>query len=114
MEALKEEDGRESEGGALAPDMKEMMDAMRLAYMPPPTFSGGSCGDYWEFRQAFKDHAKATNIPYRMKVNKMFLSAYAGHIMAVLQERIRIKDPKLGYEQAFATLDEEYRDKGIR
>ncbi len=33
------------EGGALAPGMKEMMDA----HMPPPTFSGDSCGNYWEF-----------------------------------------------------------------
>ncbi len=50
VEALKGEDGRESEGGALGPDMKEIIEeAMRLAYMPPPTFSGGFCGDYWEF-----------------------------------------------------------------
>ncbi len=63
VEALKGEDGREFEGEALAPGMKEMMDAIRLAYMPPPTFSGGSCGSYWEFQQAFKDHVEATNIP---------------------------------------------------
>ncbi len=41
----------------------------------------------------------------------MLLSAYAGSIKAALQGCIRIKDPKLGYEQAFATLDEEYGDK---
>ncbi len=72
VEALRGEDGRQSEGEALAPGMKEMMDAMRLAYMSPPTFSGGSCGDYWEFRQVFNYHVEATNIPYRMKL-KMLL-----------------------------------------
>ncbi len=50
------------------------------------------------------------NIPYRTKL-KMFLSDYAGPIKAALQGSMRIKDPKLGYEQVFATLDKEYRDK---
>ncbi|XP_063865370.1 uncharacterized protein LOC135103255 [Scylla paramamosain] len=64
-----------------------------------------------EFRQAFKDHVEATNILYRTKLNKMLSSAYTGSIMAALQGSIRIKDPKLEYEQVFTTLDKEYGDK---
>ncbi len=54
---------------------------------------------------------EATNIPYRTKLNKMLSSAYTGSIMVALQGSIRIKDPKMEYEQAFTTLDKEYGDK---
>ncbi len=91
VEALKGGDRRQSEGKALAPGMKEMMDTMRLSYMPPPAFSEGSCRDYWKFRQAFKDRVEVTSISFRTKLNEIILSGYAVPIMATLQEVYELK-----------------------
>lgn len=103
-------DKTNGKGEIPASGVKDILNTMRYTNLPPPTFTGGSCGDYWVFKQAFERHVEAANHPYDVKLQSL-LKAYSGPLTAALQRSILVKEPKLGYEQAFKLLDKHYGNK---
>ena len=84
-------------GSSDSPRLNQVLSTMQLTQIPAPTFKGGSCGDYWEFRQAFRDHVEETTISDKMKL-KLLLTAYTGPIKPILQGCLRAPNPTTGYE----------------
>ncbi|XP_063862903.1 uncharacterized protein LOC135102092 [Scylla paramamosain] len=63
--------------------VRDILNAVRFTHLPPPTFSGGSCSDYWVFTQAFEDYVKAASLPYKVTL-QLLLTAYFGPLKAAL------------------------------
>ncbi|XP_042221708.1 uncharacterized protein LOC121866173 [Homarus americanus] len=90
--------------------LEELMATMRLPQRPMPRFSGGTCDEYWEFKHAFQRHTGKVPIPYALKL-EILLSAYTGRAKKSLRACLQIEDPRAGYEQALALLEERYGNK---
>lgn len=97
--------GTSGDSAKLDISMKEMITTMKLAWMPCPTFKGGTCGDYWQFKNAFQNYVDIVDLSDKMKI-KMLLLAYTGPVKLTLQEKLQAVDSKTGYKQAFDLLEE--------
>ncbi|XP_042221362.1 uncharacterized protein LOC121865883 [Homarus americanus] len=90
--------------------LEELMAIMKLPQRPMPKFSGGTCIEYWEFKHAFQRHIGEAPIPYALKLETL-LSAYTGRAKKSLRACLQIEDPRAGYKQAVAFLEERYGNK---
>lgn len=91
---------------------RSLCSAMKLSQRPLPKFSGGTYGEFWEFKRAFQRHIRTTGVLDDEKLETL-ISVYNGPAKEILTGYLQIEDPMEGYTEAWRTLDQRHGDKYV-
>ena len=89
---------------------KEILTTLKLAQMPLPTFSDGTCAEYWSFKRAFLNHVKGDEVKDSQKLNYL-VAAYSGPAKEELCGCQELEEPKEGYKEAWSILEARHGNK---
>lgn len=90
--------------------VKELLTTIKFSNKPLPTFSDGTCAEYWAFRRAFLSHVRDKEVQDSQRLEYL-VSAYSGPAKEEICGCQELEDASQGYKEAWTILETRHGNK---